>query len=118
MKLAYEKHGSGFPVVLLHAFPLSRAMWRGNIDAVTSAGYSLILPDLPGFGESRNFSDINTMADMASDVAELLDDLKIESAVIGGLSMGGYTTFELLRSRSERFAGLILCDTTSDADTD
>ena len=118
MKLAFEEHGTGKPVVLLHAFPLSRKMWQLQIEALTQKNCRLILPDLRGFGESHNFSDINSMEDMAKDIAELLEALKIEKAIIGGLSMGGYISFDLFRLFPEKFAALILCDTNFAADTD
>lgn len=116
MKLAFEEHGAGKPVVLLHAFPLSRKMWQPQVEAFKTKNYRLILPDLRGFGESHSFSDINSMEDMAKDVAELLDALKIERAIIGGLSMGGYVTFELFLLFPEKFAALVLCDTNFSAD--
>jgi 3-oxoadipate enol-lactonase len=131
MKIAFEDHGGGVfstaanpaikpatAVVLLHAFPLNRRMWKPQIEIVLSAGFRLILPDLRGFGENDSLSDLNTMSDMARDVAELLDDLKIEKAVIGGLSMGGYVAFNLYRLFPEKFAALILADTQAAADTD
>lgn len=118
MKIAFEEFGEGFPVVLLHAFPLSRKMWSPQIEAVTKENFRLILPDLRGFGETASFADINSMEDMASDIAEMLDYLEIERAIIGGLSMGGYVTFNLLRLHPGRFRALILCDTTSAADTE
>lgn len=118
MKIEFEEHGEGKPVVLLHAFPLNRKMWAPQIEAVKAEGCRLVLPDLRGFGESHNFSDINTMEDLARDVAELLDALKIERAIIGGLSMGGYVTFCLLKMFPEKVAALILCDTQSGADSD
>lgn len=94
MDLTFEEHGEGKPVFLLHAFPLSRAMWQPQIAALTSENLRLIVPDLRGFGETHNFSDINPMKDMAHDVAELFDALEIERAIVIGLSMGGYITFE------------------------
>lgn len=118
MKVAFEEHGTGYPVVLLHAFPLSRKMWSPQIEAVTAESFRLILPDLRGFGETNNFADISLMEDMASDIAELLDNLEIEKAIIGGLSMGGYVTFDLLRLRPEKFKALVLCDTTCSADNE
>ncbi len=118
MKLPYEEYGSGPPVVLLHGFPLSRTMWQPNAGAITDAGFRLITPDFPGFGENTSFADINTMEEMAKSVAELLNSLKIDRAIIGGLSMGGYVTFALYAMRPELFAGLVLCDTTSTADTE
>lgn len=118
MKITFEEHGTGYPVVLLHAFPLSRKMWSPQIKAVTAESFRLILPDLRGFGETNNFADINLMEDMASDIDELLDNLAIEKAIIGGLSMGGYVTFDLLRLRPEKFKALVLCDTTCLADSE
>ncbi len=118
MKLAFEEHGTGKPVVLLHAFLLTRKMWLPQVEAFKSKNYRLILPDLRGFGESHSFSDINSMEDMAKDVAELLEVLKVEQAIIGGLSMGGYVTFEMYRLFPEKFAALVLCDTSFYADTD
>ncbi len=103
---------------MLHAFPLSRRMWEPQKEVIASAGVRLILPDLRGFGETNISADTNTMEEMARDVAELLDDLGIEKAIIGGLSMGGYVTFALFRMKPEIFSGLILCDTTAAADTE
>lgn len=118
MKLSFDDHGGGYPFVLLHAFPLSRAMWKNNVEAIKGSGFRPITPDLRGFGESHNFGDINSMEEMAKDVAELISDLKVEKAVLGGLSMGGYVGFELLRLVPAKVSALILCDTTSAADTD
>ena len=57
------------------------------------------------------------MDDYAGDVVALMDALGIETAVIGGLSMGGYVTFALFRQAPERFDGVILADTKAQADT-
>lgn len=118
MKMAFEEHGHGKPIVLLHAFPLSRKMWEPQIDVLVKANYRVILPDFPGFGETPLNSDISTMEDLANGVAELLDSLKIEKAIIGGLSMGGYVTLNLYRLHPDKFSALILADTSSFADTE
>ena len=118
MKIKFEDHGDGVPLVLLHGFPLSRRMWEPQKKELVSENVRLILPDLRGFGETKSLADINTMEEMAWDVAELLDDLKIEKAIIGGLSMGGYVTFALFRLQPDLFSGWVLCDTTSAADTE
>ena len=57
------------------------------------------------------------MDDYAGDVLALMDALGIETAVIGGLSMGGYVTFALFRQAPERFGGVVLADTKAQADT-
>lgn len=119
MNIAFEEFGEGFPLILLHAFPLSRKMWMPQTEALAAEKkFRVILPDLRGFGETTNFADINTMEDMANDISELLETLKIEQAVIGGLSMGGYIAFNLYRLHPEKFGALILCDTSYASDTD
>lgn len=118
MKLYFEEYGSGQPIILLHAFPLNGKMWRFQIDELTSAGFRVIVPDLRGFGQSHNFADINLIDDMAHDVAELMDLLQIESAVIGGISMGGYILFSLYKHFPALCSALIFCDTNFSADTD
>lgn len=118
MKIAFEEYGTGKPFVLLHAFPLSNKMWQPQIEALRKENVRLILPDLRGFGESHSFSDINTMEDMAQDVSELMETLKIERAILGGLSMGGYVLFNFLRKFPSKAAALVLCDTHPGDDTD
>ncbi len=107
----------GTPLVLLHAFPLDRAMWQPQLDAL--AGQCRILAvDLPGFGQSA--FDPNLTVDSAADgLVELLDKENLPGKVVlGGLSMGGYVAMAFARRHPDRLAGLILADTRSDADDD
>ena len=117
MKLAFEQFGKGFPIVLLHAFPFSRKMWSKQIDSIVKNNFSLIIIDLPGFGESSSSANVNTMETMANSVFETLGGLKISKAIIGGISMGGYVALNFYRLFSEIVTALILCDTTPKADT-
>ncbi len=57
------------------------------------------------------------MDDYAADVEAVLDALEIETAAIGGLSMGGYITFALHRRAPDRFTSILLADTKAEADT-
>lgn len=118
-RIRYLESGSGWPVVLLHAFPLSADMWRPQLERPPD-GWRLIAPDLRGFGPAADGPSPGgpvTMDDMAADVEELLDTLEIERAAIGGLSMGGYVTFALFRRAPERFQRMVLADTRAPADT-
>jgi pimeloyl-ACP methyl ester carboxylesterase len=117
MTLAYDDVGKGRPVVLLHAFPLSRAMWRPQRDALAQT-CRLITPDLPGFGDSPPAAS-PTVEAFADAVAELLTQLRLtEPVVLGGLSMGGYVAFAFVRKYADRLAGLILADTKAEPDDD
>ena len=109
--------GAGSPVVLLHAFPMDSALWRAQRQALATAGYRVLSPDLPGFGGSAVSEAEPSVDVMADEVVALLDARGVESAVVGGLSMGGYVTMALLRRHPERVRGLILADTKASADT-
>ena len=112
MELAYEERGTGRPLVLLHAFPLSSAMWDG-----LSLPCRVITPDQRGFGRSPLGEDAPSLGACADDVVALLDRLGLDQVVLGGLSMGGYVAMELLRRAPERVAALLLADTKAQADT-
>lgn len=116
IEIAFDVAGEGLPVVLLHGFPFNRSMWREQA-ASLRASYQIITPDLRGQGESELSETATTMATMASDVAALLDELKIERAVVGGLSMGGYVTLAFYHLYPERVRALVLADTKAQADT-
>src|SRR5579859_5812548 len=116
--LAYDDHGIGIPVLLLHAFPLNRGMWQGEVTGLLKDGrYRLVALDWRGFGESDITLPISTMELFADDAAGLMDLLGIQQAVLCGLSMGGYAAFAFLRKYPQRVAGLILADTRPEADT-
>jgi 3-oxoadipate enol-lactonase len=114
----YLEAGAGWPVVLIHAFPLNADMWRPQLERVPQ-GWRFIAPDLRGFGPAgpQAAPETATVDDYGRDVGVVLDRLGIDCATIGGLSMGGYVTFAMLRQSPERFTGLILADTKSAADT-
>jgi pimeloyl-ACP methyl ester carboxylesterase len=103
-------------VVLVHAFPLSAAMWAPQLERAPE-GWRVIAPDLRGFGGDAVAAAGLTIEDYANDVLRLMDALAIEEAVIGGLSLGGYVTFAMFRQAPERFTGMVLADTRAAADT-
>jgi 3-oxoadipate enol-lactonase len=102
--------------VLLHAFPLNARMWEPQLE-LASHGWRIVAPHLRGFADGGSDPQSFTVDDYAGDVIDLLDALRIEEAVIGGLSMGGYTAFAILRRAPRYVRGLILADTRSQADT-
>jgi pimeloyl-ACP methyl ester carboxylesterase len=118
INIAYDDHGIGIPVIFLHAFPLNRSMWEGELKTLLlEERYRLVALDWPGFGESDITSDVSTMEFFADCVAGLMDTLGMQSAILCGLSMGGYAAFAFLRKYPQRLAGLILSDTRPEADT-
>ncbi|MFD8563999.1 alpha/beta fold hydrolase [Streptosporangium canum] len=115
MDLYMRSAGEGLPVVLLHAFPLSSAMWLAQREGL-GAVCKVITPDLRGFGGSVLGDDEPSLDVMADDVVRLLDHEGVDRAVVGGLSMGGYVTMALCRRHPDRVLGVILADTKAAAD--
>jgi 3-oxoadipate enol-lactonase len=103
-------------LVLLHAFPLNARMWEPQL-ALAAQGWRVIAPHLRGFDGGTTDPPASTVDDYAGDVIDLLDGLHVEDAVIGGLSMGGYAAFAILRHAPRYVRALILADTRSQADT-
>ena len=116
--LSWREVGEGSDVVvLLHGFPFNSGIWRPQLDAPPS-GWRLIAPDLRGFGGSGPVQDNRLSMDLfAQDTIGLIRHLGLRRAVIGGLSMGGYVVFALLRAAPELARGLILSDTRAGADS-
>ena len=115
-RLAYDDAGQGVPCVLLHAFPLDRRMF-GDLPARLGPRARVIAPDLRGFGDSE-LDGPYSIADLADDVAGLLDHLRLDRAVIGGVSMGGYVALAFAARHARRLAGLVLADTKASPDSD
>ena len=113
--LAHREAGTGRPLVLLHAFPLSSAMWLEQRELLASH-CRVITPDQRGFGGSPLGQDAPSLGECADDVVALLDRLELDRVVLGGLSMGGYVAMELLRRAPERVSALLLADTKASVD--
>jgi len=116
--LSFSRQGTGIPVIFLHAFPLSRKMWEGEV-SFFSKNFQAVSIDLPGFGESAILSEEETSMEKAADaVKKLIDTLFPEQKIIlCGLSMGGYVTFEFVRKYGPRVRALVLAATKASVDT-
>lgn len=85
-----EDHGSGDPVLLLHGWPDSSALWRHQVPALTASGFRVITPDMRGFGQSSLLQEADSYKLSASvgDVAAVLDALEVETAHVVGHGWG------------------------------
>ena len=119
MRLAYTRLGSGVPLVLLHAFPLSSAMWAAQRGGLVRE-CEVVTVDQRGFGESATGDAVRDVPPdltvVVDDLAGLLDELELPSVVLGGLSMGGYVAMGFLRRYPQRVRGLVLANTRASAD--
>lgn len=91
VKLHVTDLGVGKPVVLIHGWPLSDAMYEYQYAALLEKGYRVIGITLRGFGLSDKPGGAYNYDVYADDIKVILDKLKIENATIGGFSMGGAT---------------------------
>lgn len=89
VKMYYEVHGSGEPVVLLHgAFMTITNNWTGWIDELAKTR-QVIAVEMQGHGRTADIARDLTSENLADDVAALLEHLKIPRADLIGYSMGG-----------------------------
>jgi pimeloyl-ACP methyl ester carboxylesterase len=112
VKIYYEVHGSGTPLLLTHGFSSTSEMWQGQIEEL-SKHHKLILWDMRGHGQSdyptdpSAYSEALTIADMAA----LLDQVggsPGSSAIVGGLSLGGYMSLSFHRAHPNRVSALLI----------
>lgn len=116
IELATIDRGQGTPLLLVHGFPLDHSMWSGQIAGLSDV-CRVVAPDLRGFGQSDVTDGTVAMAQMADDLAELLDGLDVaEPVVFCGLSMGGYVAWEFFKRHRDRLRALVLCDTRAVCD--
>ena len=103
------------PLVLLHAFPLTSAIYADQVTSLADVA-EVLTPDLRGFGATA-LGDVPPSLDvLADDVVAALDASGVERAVVGGTSMGGYVALAVLRRHPERVSGLVLANTKASAD--
>jgi pimeloyl-ACP methyl ester carboxylesterase len=110
VRLHYLDVGSGDPVVLIHGNTVSSEDWlmSGVLDRLAGR-YRVIAPDRPGLGHSERPRDrLWTPAKQAAVIAQLLDQLAIEPAIIVAHSLGVQTALELALQRPQRVRGLVL----------
>ena len=85
---AFSIDGAGPPVVLLHGLGLTRAVWDGQLPALTNA-FRVFRYDLLGHGESIKPRGAYTMVQFVEQLDELLDSLALEHTSLVGFSLGG-----------------------------
>jgi non-heme chloroperoxidase len=109
VKIYYEDHGAGQPVVLIHGYPLSGRAWDKQVPVLLEAGYRVITYDRRGFGQSSQPTSGYHYDTFAADLNTLLEHLDLRDAVLAGHSMGtGEVTRYLADYGSARVAKGVL----------
>jgi non-heme chloroperoxidase len=88
-RIFFKDWGSGQPVVFSHGWPLTGDAWESQMLFLVSRGFRCIAHDRRGHGRSSQPGNGNEMNTYADDLAELIDGLDLEGAVLVGHSTGG-----------------------------
>lgn len=113
----YSAKGTGKPLVLLHGFLESSAIWEPFLEALARERMVITI-DLPGHGRTGTLGEVHTMELMAKVVKAVLEKLSVEKATFAGHSMGGYVCLSFAEQFPGAIHNLILMNSTPEADTE
>ncbi len=105
------------PLVLLHGFAEDGRLWDEQTEYLQH-NFHLLIPDLPGSGRSAPLTAATSMEDLADAVRLMLDEEKIDKAILVGHSMGGYIALAFVGNYPGRCAGLGLFHSTAYPDSE
>jgi pimeloyl-ACP methyl ester carboxylesterase len=103
--LPFDEDGTGPAVVLLHAGIADRRMWAEHVPALAGAGFRVIAPELPGFGEALPAPGPQAPWE---DVLSLLAKLDVERAALVGNSFGGAVALRMAVVAPAAVSSLVL----------
>ncbi|NPA51644.1 MAG: alpha/beta hydrolase [Aquificae bacterium] len=111
MKIGFQK-----AVLLLHAFPLNKDMYRFQMEAFQKENIPFVAVDYPGFGDNPPPDVDYTIETLADSIFWQVHQLGIKDLVLIGDSMGGYIMFQIWKKYKEYVKGLIFTATRAEAD--
>lgn len=109
-KMFYDKQGSGPCLVFLHGYLESKEVWKSFSSFFQE--YTVIMPDLPGQGDSEMIDENQTVEQMAEAVKAVIENEGFSSCFIYGHSMGGYVALAFERKYPEMVKSLGLIHST------
>ena len=109
VSLNVVEQGEGPLVLLCHGFPESWYSWRHQIEALATAGFHAVAPDMRGYGKSDRPEAIDqyTIFHLVGDIVGLLDALETQRAVVVGHDWGSYIAWQAARLRPDRFRAVV-----------
>ena len=109
-EVAYLRHGSGPPLLLVHGIPTSARLWEGMLGAL-GQHFDCIAPDLLGLGHSAPAEDADLASPGQADMlAQLLDALGLEEAALVCHDQGGAHGQQLLVRHPQRVSHVVFAD--------
>ena len=114
VRIYFEEHGQGEPVLLAYGIGGNAGMWEPNVEAL-SAGHRLILWEPRGHARSDSPEDPRqvTFGHWVWDLHDLMNYLELERAVVGGLSLGGGIATRFALAHPRRVRALVIIDSSS-----
>ena len=110
---AWELHGSGPTIALVHGFGLSRAMWQWQLPALTPH-FSVLTYDLLGHGERAPPAGTPDLAMFSGQLLGLMDRCGIERAAVVGFSLGGMIARRFALDHPDRLSALAILHSPHD----
>lgn len=114
LDVAYHDRGEGPTVVLLHGLGLSADIWRPHLEPLARAGYRVVAPDAPGFGDSPGPRLGLAVADAAVWLERFARALDIERAAWVGHSASCQVILRLASRRADLVAACVLAAPTGE----
>ena len=111
MRIEWESAGAGPPLLLIHGLGYTRAGW-GPARGLLATSLQVVTFDNRGIGQSDAPQGPYSVAAMAADAVQVLDEAGIERAHVVGTSLGGMVAQELAASAPDRVDRLVLACTT------
>ena len=111
VRIAWERHGSGAPLLLIHGLGYARWGWEPVLPGLAER-FDVILFDNRGIGESDAPPGPYTAGEMADDAIQVLDEAGVDRAHVVGTSLGGMVAQELALGYPDRVDRLVLACTT------
>lgn len=110
-QLWYDDRGAGCPVVLVHGWCMSSAVWKYQYGGLAGS-FRLLAPDLRGHGRSRETSGQLDFVSFAEDLVDFFDALGLAKVILVGWSMGAQIALQASAELSSRLAGMVLVSAT------
>jgi pimeloyl-ACP methyl ester carboxylesterase len=115
--LFFKHRGNGSNIILIHGFPMHHKVWDSFGDRFATS-YTVITPDLPGFGQSPLLPQGFSLAQVAEQLIQFVLDNSFGDSVLIGHSLGGYVALAMVEKRPDLFTGLALFHSTAYADSE
>jgi len=115
-RIDYEVYGAGRPIIFIHGFGEDGTVWSNQIEFLKNK-FQLIIPYLPGTGQSEIIQDMS-IEGLAEVIHAIIHEENIDTCIVIGHSMGGYITLALAEKYWNHLKGFGLLHSTAYADTE